>query len=37
MADALDIAKRWIAAYNAKDFETLASLMNSENSTLPDL
>ncbi len=27
MADALDIAKRWIAAYNAKDFETLASLM----------
>ena len=27
MADALDIAKRWIAAYNAKDFETLAGLM----------
>ena len=30
MADPLDIAKRWIAAYNAKDFETLAGLMTTD-------
>lgn len=30
MADPLDIAARWIAAYNAKDFATLAGLMTAD-------
>ena len=30
MTDPLHIANRWIAAYNAKDFDTLAGLMTSD-------
>ena len=30
MADPIHIANRWIAAYNAKDFDTLSSLMTTD-------
>jgi steroid delta-isomerase-like uncharacterized protein len=30
MTTPLDVANRWIAAYNAKDFETLKSLMTDD-------
>jgi steroid delta-isomerase-like uncharacterized protein len=30
MADPINIAKRWIEAYNAKDFATLATLMDKD-------
>jgi hypothetical protein len=29
-ADPIEVANRWIAAYNAKDFETLRSLMTDD-------
>jgi steroid delta-isomerase-like uncharacterized protein len=30
MTNPIDVANRWIAAYNAKDFETLRSLMTDD-------